>query len=349
MFSKILPLGLKQAFSTRDKIVELLSAEWPLSTRRLHHLLKMKYATSITYQAVHKLLHQLQEEQVVVRLKHDWKLNENWVEDQALFFKKVNTLYKQKNSLLGEKLKIVAFDVNGVLTSEMTHVEFAKNSPHYEEIKRLITIQTLGKVSIKYAFHKLAQLMKGISLFDVLKYSGEFSLMPGVEETIKKLKEQNVKLGLVTTGFKISMECLNNRLGNPFDFIISNELVFVDDKSKELSFEDLNEIIKNGDEKELKKIKISELKIVIDKKNKKTSLLRKYLIENNLEFKFTCCVGDSMGDADFIKIAGEEGGMGIAFNPNLSLLEYAHYLKNQGKNVKIVESKDLRDILSLFT
>ena len=98
----------------------------------------------------------------------------------------------------------------------------------------------------------------------------------------------------------------------------------------------------------MKRIKIIDIEIVIEKQETKTELLEKYLNENDFDFKNVCCVGDSMGDADFIKVAAEEGGVGVAFNPNLSLLEYARYLKSEGKNIKIVESQDLRDIYTLF-
>lgn len=346
MALNILPTKINQP--TRDKIIELLAIEWPLLTKNIQFILKQNYSTNITYQAVHKLLNQLLEEKVVMRKENGWMLNEKWVEEQSLFFKKIDSDYKRGQSPLGKTLKVFAFDVNGVLTPEMTHVEFAKKSIHYPEIKRIIANQTMGKIPMTEAFLKLTKLVKGISLFETLEYSENFTLMSGVQELLKKLKDHDVKTGIITTGFMPVMERFNQRLGKVFDFIICNRLIFANANNQELSEKEVEEAIKRNNPEELKKLKIKNIEIVIEKQETKTQLLLKYLKENGLEFKNVCCVGDSMGDADFIKVAAEEGGVGIAFNPNLSLLEYARYLKNEGKNIKIVESQDLRDIYALF-
>lgn len=348
MLYKNPPLTLQQAFSTKDKIIDILSVERLLSTKKIHSTLKKKYATSITYQAVHKLLLQLQIEKVIVKNSKNWELDERWIEDRLLFFKRLNSSYKSEKKILGGKIKVFAFDVNGVLTPEMTHVEFAKSSDHYQEIKEIVASQTLGKIPIKKAFNKISKLAAGTSLYEVVKYSEEFTLMAGVEEMVKVLKDNGVKVGLITTGFKVAMHAFNQRLGNPFDFIICNELIFATEEGKEIPLKEIQKIVRRKNQNELKRIKIKGIKLVIDKEEKKTSMLRQYLNKNDFEMKDAACVGDSMGDADFIKVAGEEGGVGIAFNPNLSLIEYAQYLKTQGKNVKIVQSKDLRDIINLF-
>lgn len=340
--------SLNQQLSTKDKIIEILAVEWPLSTKQIHFILKDQYTTSITYQAVHKLLQQMIQEKILSQTDKEWKINEAWAEEKLLFFKRLNTKSKSKASLLGTKITLFALDVNGVLTPEMTHVEFAKNSPHYQEIKDLIASTTMGKIPMHEAFSKISKLVAGVSLYDIVQYSKYFELMPGVEEFILQLHQRGITLGLITTGFKIFMDCFNRRLGNPFKFIVCNDLNFVDEKGNKVWSKKLYEIIDRDLPEELKKIKVESIKIEIKKQESKTEALREYLNKAGLSFSNVCCVGDSMGDADFIKVAAEEGGIGIAFNPNLSLLEYARFLQSQGKNVKIVESKDMRDILDLF-
>ncbi len=340
--------SINKQLSTKDKIIDILAVEWPLSTKHIHFILKDQYTTGVTYQAVHKLLQQMVQEKILTQTNKEWKLDESWIEEKLIFFKRLNSQSKSEAPLLGTKITLFALDVNGVLTPEMTHVEFAKNSPNYPEIKELIASTTMGKIPMDEAFSKISKLVAGVTLYDIVQYSKHFELMPGVEEFILQLQQRGITLGLITTGFKIFMDCFNRRLGNPFKFIVCNDLNFVDEKGNKVPSKKLYEVIDRDNSEELKRIKVESIKIEIKRQESKTEALREYLNKESLNFRNVCCVGDSMGDADFIKVAAEEGGMGIAFNPNLSMLEYSRFLQSQGKNVKIVGSKDMRDILDLF-
>ena len=338
----------RKVYSTKDKIIEILANNNSITIKTILFILKKEHAWSITYQAVHKLLNQLLIEKIVIKENKVWNLNQSWINNQLSFFNKISKSNENNKKEIGETIKVFAFDVNGTLTPEITHVELAKKHKNYNEIKNIIISQTLGKTTIIKAYTKLNELFKGISLDQIVSYGEHFSLMPNLKETLHELKKRGAKVGLVTTGFKILMDIFNKRLGNVFDFIICNELIFVDDKCKKLSFDKIKTIIKKNNPEELKSIVVDGIKIVIKNEESKTELLNKYLKSNNLTFTNACCVGDSMGDADFIKIAAENGGVGIAFNPNLSLLEYANFLKDEGKDVRIVDSKDMEDLLKLL-
>jgi Fe2+ or Zn2+ uptake regulation protein len=67
------------ANTTRDSIIELLSSEWPLSAKTIHHRIKRKTEKTVTYQAVHKMLNNLVEQKVVEKEKGAYKLSSVWV------------------------------------------------------------------------------------------------------------------------------------------------------------------------------------------------------------------------------------------------------------------------------
>ncbi len=341
-------LSTRKVYSTKDKVIEILANNNSIAIKRILFILKKEYALSITYQAVHKLLNQLLNEKIVIKKNKSWDLNQSWINNQLSFFNKISKSNENNKKEIGETIKVFAFDVNGTLTPEITPIELAKKHKNYNEIKNVITSQTLGKTTIIEAYTKLNKLFKGISLYQIVSYGENFSLMPNLKKTLHELKKRGAKVGLVTTGFKIIMEIFNKRLDNVFDFIICNELIFVDDKGRKVSSDKIKKIIKKNNQEELESIIVDGIKIVIKSEESKTELLNKYLKKNNLTFANACCVGDSMGDADFIQIAAENGGVGIAFNPNLSLLEYANFLKDEDKDVRIVESKDTEDLLALF-
>jgi phosphoserine phosphatase len=337
-------------YSTKDKIIKILadSNDSSITIKKILFLLKKEHALSITYQAVHKLLNQLLIEKIVIKENKSWNLNPSWINNQLSFFNKISKSNENNKKEIGKTIKVFAFDVNGTLTPEITHVELAKSHTHYNEIKSVITSQTLGKTTIIKAYTKLNKLFKGISLYQIVSYGENFSLMPNLKETLHELKKKGAKIGLVTTGFKVLMDIFNKRLSNVFEFVICNELVFVNNKRKKLSPNKIKEIIARNNKEEMEEVTVSKIKIVIKNEETKTQLLKKYLAENGLTFANACCVGDSMGDADFIKVAAENGGIGIAFNPNLSLLDYANFLKSEGKDVRVVESKDTNELLKLF-
>ena len=45
---------------SRETIIQILSHEWPLSTKQLHHKVKREMGIDITYQAVHKSIQEME-------------------------------------------------------------------------------------------------------------------------------------------------------------------------------------------------------------------------------------------------------------------------------------------------
>jgi len=55
--------------STQDLIIEILSNEWPLTTKQIHNRLKRNHAKNISYQAAHKTIKQMLEEKILLKEK----------------------------------------------------------------------------------------------------------------------------------------------------------------------------------------------------------------------------------------------------------------------------------------
>ena len=53
------PLSILGSNSTKESIIELISEKWPLSAKKIHNILRKDYHLSLTYQATHKALKEL--------------------------------------------------------------------------------------------------------------------------------------------------------------------------------------------------------------------------------------------------------------------------------------------------
>ena len=259
----------------------------------------------------------------------------------------INNFKKEKKK--EKKTKIVFFDLNGVLTQENTIIEIARFTNNYEKVKEVITSQTLCKMSIEKAFKKVGKLINGISLKQIVDYVNNVSLMPKIREMATSLRKRGILLVIITTGFRTLIKLINKKVVNFFNLIIANDLVFISGKGKVLSQKEIDNVIKRNNPKEMEKIKTNgEIELKISDPDKKTEYLKKTILDKGLDISQCAAVGDSMGDSDMIKICGSEGGLGIAFNPNSSLLEYVELLKNEKSNIEIIDNKDLRKIVPLI-
>src|SRR3989338_1841988 len=77
--SIVLPGFGKKTLSTKDAIISLLSVRHPLSLKEIFSDIKKEYAISASYQAVHKMLHSLEGERVVVKNGSKFSLSAEWI------------------------------------------------------------------------------------------------------------------------------------------------------------------------------------------------------------------------------------------------------------------------------
>lgn len=104
--------------STKEKIIELLSKNWPLSAKKIYNQLQKEYHISITYQATHKALKELFESKVLERQKEGYLLNKEWAKKLESFSGKIkNELEQENNNREIKTIQKLKFD---------THREFIK-------------------------------------------------------------------------------------------------------------------------------------------------------------------------------------------------------------------------------
>lgn len=84
-------------FSTRDKIVEILSQKWPLSIKEIYQELIRVSGKDITYQAVHKKILLLEEDCIISRNGKRFELNRNWISEIKSFVQKIDERYKNNH------------------------------------------------------------------------------------------------------------------------------------------------------------------------------------------------------------------------------------------------------------
>ena len=83
----------------KDCIISILSNEWPLTGKKIYNIIRKQYELPVTYQAVHKTLKKLIEDEVLVKTGKDYKLNEEWIQQLKEFGSKLETSYSNKQEI----------------------------------------------------------------------------------------------------------------------------------------------------------------------------------------------------------------------------------------------------------
>jgi predicted transcriptional regulator len=81
--------------STRDKIISLFARRQSLSTKEVLSELKKSFAVNVTYQAVHKALKQLVDQEIISFDGKVYVLNPRWLTDMGQFLKDVRDINKE--------------------------------------------------------------------------------------------------------------------------------------------------------------------------------------------------------------------------------------------------------------
>ena len=70
-----------------NHIIEILSNEFPLTTKQIYNKLKRNYGVNVTYQAVHKHVKQLLEQKVLSKDKNKLFINYVWIKNLSVYAK----------------------------------------------------------------------------------------------------------------------------------------------------------------------------------------------------------------------------------------------------------------------
>ncbi|MBI2675431.1 MAG: hypothetical protein HYX24_03165 [Candidatus Aenigmarchaeota archaeon] len=99
--------------NVKDAVINILAADWPLTAKSIYHKVRQK-GLEVSYQAVHKVLKELMEEQVLEKENHEYKLDLGWIREVKEFGSRLENCYTDKSKPPVEKL----------FTGEITSVTF---------------------------------------------------------------------------------------------------------------------------------------------------------------------------------------------------------------------------------
>ena len=94
--------------SSKEKIISILSSTWPLTAKKIFLELKSEFNFSGSYQAVHKLLVELQREGIVEKTLQGFHLDKNWIENLSNFIQTLKKSYEQNIPLKNNELNGIA-------------------------------------------------------------------------------------------------------------------------------------------------------------------------------------------------------------------------------------------------
>ncbi|MDO8647850.1 MAG: hypothetical protein Q7R70_05570 [Candidatus Diapherotrites archaeon] len=85
--------------TTKQKTIDLLSTEWPLSAKKIHERLQKLYALEISYQGVHKTLQEMIEEKIIKKNGNNYLLSIEWIQNTRKMLENVERTYLQNTKI----------------------------------------------------------------------------------------------------------------------------------------------------------------------------------------------------------------------------------------------------------
>ncbi|MFH1895735.1 MAG: hypothetical protein ABIJ74_04150 [archaeon] len=102
--------------STKQKIIDLLSNEYPLTARKIHNKLQKNYSTEISYQGVYKTVKEMEHEKVLEKKKQEYLLSIDWIQKSKKTLETVEKKYLKNNKI------VIPEDFSGSITIEFDSI-----------------------------------------------------------------------------------------------------------------------------------------------------------------------------------------------------------------------------------
>jgi hypothetical protein len=147
--------------TAKTAIIDHLSKEFPLATKKIHHVLQREYGIDVSYQAVHKALQELETERVISKSKEGWQLDHEWLQSQEKFIQGTKQKYSGKINrydidLKSEKLQVFHFDNHTDMAVETA--KLVANQIFYQNGEPAYFILEYGWWTFKFKFEHLILL-----------------------------------------------------------------------------------------------------------------------------------------------------------------------------------------------
>jgi phosphoserine phosphatase len=213
------------------------------------------------------------------------------------------------------KKKLTVFDMDGTLIDG--RVVFAIGE-RWNFVKKVEMMMKLNIPNYLIS-EKIAKLLRGLKVTDVIKTIEKIPLIEGVEETFKILRQKGYKIGIISDSYTLATDYFGKKLGA--NFTIANRL------------EEKNGILTG---KINMPLSWAKRKNCLKHSVCKATFLEKMAKKYKIPLSQTVAIGDSIADICMI----EKAGLGMAFDPkHPSLIEKAKV---------VVKEKNLKNIFKYF-
>ena len=202
-------------------------------------------------------------------------------------------------------IKLVVFDLDNVIIDGEAIDEIGKLANVEEDIAAITEKAMQGEIDFETSIKDRVQLLEGTSIEEIQKVASELPLMPGAEDTINGLKENEIDVAIISGSFDVVVDEIKEKLG--VDAVYTNSFTVEEGK---LTGEVTGPLVSGT----------------------KLDVLKDHVEEAGIALEDVVAVGDGANDISMI----ESAGCGIAFNAKDSVKEIADV---------VVEEKDLTKVL----
>ena len=202
-------------------------------------------------------------------------------------------------------IKLVVFDLDNVIIDGEAIDEIGKLANVEEDIAEITEKAMQGEIDFETSIKDRVQLLEGTSIEEIQKVASELPLMPGAEDTINGLKENDIDVAIISGSFDVVADEIKEKLG--VDAVYTNSFTVEDGK---LTGEVTGPLVSGS----------------------KLDVLKDHVEEAGIALEDVVAVGDGANDISMI----ESAGCGIAFNAKDSVKEIADV---------VVDEKDLTKVL----
>ena len=191
------------------------------------------------------------------------------------------------------KFKAILFDVDSTLTETEGIDLLAQSSPYAREVVEITERAMQGELDFDGALRERVALLRGQSIDVIDRAIEETRISSGAHETIVQLKEQGMKVGIVSGGFREIIDSVFR--GWPFDLVVAHRLEI---NNGSLTGKVLGDIVN---------------------REKKASVLRDFADYSGCSLEEMIAVGDGSNDIAMVELAG----LGIAYRGKPALRKVA--------------------------
>lgn len=205
--------------SSKQKIISILSEQWPLSSKEIFEKLKREYSHEISYQGVHKSVLELTEENIIQRDGSKYKLNTEWLLENRKFFEKTQQNYKENREKVDPNFEgTITFEFDNYSKCMVWLAElFSSRVLDTRGEKTLIGLLKYGWWPLNFKFEDFLLLMKMMGQrtngYPIIKIKTPFG---------EWIMEQYKKAGAKGWAFDEKLE-LKNNIVIQGDFILEIE------------------------------------------------------------------------------------------------------------------------------